>query len=156
MLCLHGRILLRVNCALGSLYNDGKGIQISATLIGALPPLKAGEKRRANAKPPTTTKIIYIHEDTKFTEGLSAIIARALGRHDLCQGGTGEDGFLLPRTSELFSLAFTIPRNNSFKDVEMLSEEDWKTFLDDAAKKASKKFNAHGKLVITEKGVSAQ
>jgi len=124
------------NGVLGSLYNDGKGIQISATLIGVLPPLKAGEKRCTNAKPPTTTKVVYLHEDTKFTQGLSDIIARALGHRDLCQGGTNEDGRLVLKTSKLFLLAFTIPRSASFKDVEMLSEEDWKTFLDEVAKKA--------------------
>jgi hypothetical protein len=74
----------------------------------------------------------------------------ALGRQDLCQGGIDADGRLLPKTSKLFSLAFTIPRNVSFKDVEMLSEDDWKTFLGEAAKKPC----ALGKLVITEKGVS--
>jgi len=97
-----------------------------------------------------TTKIVYIHEDTGFTHGLSEIIGRALGRHDLCRGGADEEGHLLPKTMKLFSLAFTIPRSTSFKDVEMLTEQDWETFLSEAAKKAS----AHGKLVITEKGVS--
>lgn len=138
------------NGALGSLYNDGKGIQISATLIGVLPPLKAGEKHHANAKPLTTTKVVYIHEDSRFTWGLSDIIAYALGHCDLCQGGIDVDGRLLLRTSKLFLLAFTIPCSASFKDVEMLSEDDWKTFLGEAAKKPC----AHGKLVITEKGVS--
>ena len=37
-------------------YNDGRGIQISVSLIGLLPPVRSGEKRRVNAKLPTTTR----------------------------------------------------------------------------------------------------
>jgi hypothetical protein len=58
-----------------SLHNDGKGIQISAMLFGVLQPHKAGDKkRRANAKPPVTTKVVYLHEKTKFLDGLVHII----------------------------------------------------------------------------------
>ena len=132
-----------------SLYNDGKGIQVSVLLIGLLPRPKTGEKRRANAKPPVTTKVVYIHEKTTFTKGLTQIIVYTLKRQDLCRGGLDSDGNLKKKTSDLFSLAYTIPRTQ-LKDVEILSENDWGMFLEEAGKKPS----AQGKLTITEKLVS--
>jgi hypothetical protein len=132
-----------------SLYNDGKGIQVSVLLIGLLPRPKTGEKRRANAKPPVTTKVVYIHEKTTFVNGLTQIIIHTFKRRDLCRGGLDSDGNLKKKTSDLFSLAYTIPRTQ-LKDVEILSEYDWGTFLEEAGKKPS----AQGKLTITEKLVS--
>lgn len=132
-----------------SLYNDGKGIQINTSLIGLLPRPKSGEKRRANAKPPVTTKVVYIHEKTKFLNGLVQIIGRTLKRRDLCRGGLDRDGNLDRTTSSLFSLEYTIPRTQ-LKDVEIFCEDDWVTFLEEAGKKPS----AQGKLAIKEKLVS--
>jgi hypothetical protein len=132
-----------------SLYNDGKGIQVSVLLIGLLPRPKTGEKRRVNAKPPVTTKVVYIHEKTTFVNGLTQIIIHTFKRRDLCRGGLDSDGNLKKKTSDLFSLAYTIPRTQ-LKDVEILSEYDWGTFLEEAGKKPS----AQGKLTITEKLVS--
>ena len=133
-----------------SLHNDGKGIQISAMLFGVLQPHKAGDKkRRANAKPPVTTKVVYMHEKTKFLDGLIQIIGRALNRKDLCKGGLDEHENLSERTAALFSLEYTIP-HTQLKDVELCSEGDWITFLKEAGKKAA----AQGKLVIREKKVN--
>lgn len=133
-----------------SVHNDGKGIQISAILFGVLQPPKAGEKkRRANAKPPVTTKVVYMHEKTTFIDGLVQIIGRALNRKDLCRGGLDGDGALEEQTAALFSLEYTIPRTQ-LKDVELCSEGDWKTFLEEAGKKVA----AQGKLVIREKKVN--
>lgn len=132
-----------------SLYNDGKGIQVSVSLIGLLPRPKTGEKRRANAKPPITTKVTYIHEKTTFVNGLTQIIVHTFKRQDLCRGGLDRDGNLKKKTSDLFSLAYTIPRTQ-LKDVEILSETDWGTFLEEAGKKPS----AQGKLTIRERLVS--
>ena len=72
-----------------SLYNDRKGIQVSALLIGLPPQPKAGEKQHANAKPPVMTKVVYIHEKTTFVKGLIQIIRYTLKREDLCRGGGG-------------------------------------------------------------------
>jgi hypothetical protein len=132
-----------------SLYNDGKGIQVSVLLIGLLPRPKTGEKRRANAKPPVTTKVVYIHEKTTFINGLTQIIVHTFKRQDLCRGGVDRDGNLKKKTSDLFSLAYTIPRTQ-LKDVEILSENDWGTFLEEAGNKPS----AQGKLTIRERLVS--
>jgi hypothetical protein len=127
-----------------SAYNDGKGIQISASLVGILQPPKAGEKkRRTNAKPPVTTQVVYIHENTKLIDGLIRIIGQALNRRDLCKGGLDEHGGMEEETTALFSLEYTIPRTQ-LKDVQLRSEDDWKTFLEEASKKAT----AQGKLVI--------
>ena len=132
-----------------SLYNDGKGIQVSVSLIGLLPQPKTGEKQCANAKPPVMTKVVYIHEKTTFVNGLTQIIVHTFKRHDLCRGGVNRDGNLKKKTSDLFSLAYTIPRTQ-LKDVEILSENDWGTFLEEAGKKPS----AQGKLTIRERLVS--
>ena len=70
-----------------SLYNDGKGIQISASLVGLLPAAKAGEKRCSNAKPPITTKVMYIHEKMPFVNAIYVIVGQSLNRPDLCASG---------------------------------------------------------------------
>lgn len=132
-----------------SLYNDGKGIQVSVSLIGLLPRPKTGEKRRANAKPPIMTKVMYIHEKTTFVNGLTQIIVHTFKRQDLCRGGVDRYGNLKKKTSDLFSLTYTIPRTQ-LKDVEILSENDWRTFFEEAGKKPS----AQGKLTIRERLVS--
>jgi hypothetical protein len=132
-----------------SLHNDGKGIQITASLIGLVPPPKAGEKRRANAKPPVTTKVVYVHEKITFIKGLVEIMWRQMKRKDLCKGGLDHHGKLNEKSAALFSLEYTIPRTQ-LKDIELSSERDWETFLSEAGKKPS----AQGKLTIKEKLVS--
>lgn len=132
-----------------SLYNNGKGIQVTASLIGLLPAPKAGDKRRANAKPPVTTKVVYIHEKTSFMVGLIMIIWNSMNQKDLCKGGLDRQGNLKEKTRALFSLEYTIPRTQ-LKDIELLSTQDWETFLDEAGKKPS----VQGKLTIKEKLVS--
>jgi hypothetical protein len=62
-----------------SLYNEGKGIQITATLIGLLSQPKAGKKCCLNAKPPTTTKVIYIYEKMPFINAVYIIVGQSLG-----------------------------------------------------------------------------
>jgi hypothetical protein len=132
-----------------SIHNDGKGIQVSVQLIGLLPISKAGEKRRASAKPPVITKVMYIHEKSSFIQGLVQILWHNLQRKDLCQGGLDRHGCLKERTAEMFSLEYTIPRT-LLKEIAMTSEKDWDTFLEEAAKKPS----AQAKLTIREKLVS--
>ncbi|KDR86168.1 hypothetical protein GALMADRAFT_51755 [Galerina marginata CBS 339.88] len=132
-------------------YNEGKGIQISASLHGLLPIAKSGEKRRANAKAPVTTKVLYLHEKTPFINGLLEIIGHNLKRKDLCKGGVDRHGNLNGASLALFSLEYSIPRTQ-LKDVDLLSENDWETFLAEAGKKPS----AQGKLVIREKPVTNQ
>ncbi|KAH9975236.1 hypothetical protein BGW80DRAFT_1250856 [Lactifluus volemus] len=71
-------------------------------------PPKAGEKKRCtNAKPPVTTQVVYIHENTKLINSLIRIIGQALNQRDLCKGGLDEHG------------------------------DDWKTFLEEASKKVT-------------------
>ncbi|KAF8970923.1 hypothetical protein BDZ97DRAFT_1901917 [Flammula alnicola] len=129
-----------------SIHNDGKGIQLSVSFIGLLPPPKAGEKRRANAKPPVTTKVVYVHENSSFIQGLVKILWQSLQRKDLCQGGLDRHGNLREKTAAMFSLEYTIPRTQ-LKDIAMVSEDDWETFLEEAGKKPS----AQVKLTIKEK-----
>jgi hypothetical protein len=90
-----------------------------------------------------------MHKKTEFIEGLVQIISQALNWRDLCKGGLGADGNLSTQTTTLFSIEYTIP-HTQLKDVELRSEDDWTTFLEEAGKKAT----AQGKLVIKEKQVS--
>jgi hypothetical protein len=100
-----------------SAYNDRKGIQISVLLVGILQPPKAGEKKRCtNAKPPVTTQVVYIHENTKLIDSLVRIIGQALNQRDLCKGGLDEHGGMEEETTALFSLEYTIP-HTQLKDV---------------------------------------
>ena len=130
-----------------SLYNEGKGIQITASLIGLVPQWKAGEKHRSNAKPPTTTKVMYIHKKMPFVYAVYEILGESLGWEDLCNaGGVDKQGHLLPITP--FRLEYTI-MHSTFKDIGLNSVMDWRTFMEEATKKAI----PHGKLVIKEQMV---
>ena len=70
-----------------SLYNNGRGIQISMSLIGLLPPVKTGSKPQVNVKPPTTTTIVYIHKEMHFINVIYVIVGHALNWWDLCKTG---------------------------------------------------------------------
>jgi hypothetical protein len=75
------------------------------------------------------------------------ILARkGLNKRDLCKGGIDEKGFLMEAMRALFSLEYTIP-HTQLKDVQLLSEADWNTFLEEAGKRPT----APAKLVIKEK-----
>ena len=126
--------------------NDGKGMKLTVTFVGLFPRLKTGEKRRANAKPPTITVVMYVHERWTFPYALSEILKK-VGRRDLLRGGTDRKGQLLDATP--FFIEYTVPRTTS-KDVALKSEKDWETFVEEVAEKAS----AQGKLIFTEKQVS--
>ena len=93
--------------------------------------------------------MVYIHEETEFLDGLAIIFKKALKRADLCHGGLQRDGSLDAKALSHFSLEYTIPRTQ-LKDVQLLSQDDWSTFLAEAGKKPS----GQGKLVIREKYVS--
>ncbi len=129
------------------MFNDGKGLQMSVSLIGLLLHPKPGEKQRANAKPPVVTKVVYIHKKTSFIDGLYIIIRKTLNRCDLCQGGITCNGDLDECLSALFSLEYTIPHVQNLKDIQLVSEDDWATFLEEASKKSS----STAKLVVREK-----
>ena len=92
---------------------------------------------------------MYIHEKTTFIKGLTQIIVYTFNREDLCRGSLDSNGNLKKKTLDLFFLAYTIP-HMQLKDVEILLENDWGMFLEEAGKKPS----AQGKLTIREKLVS--
>lgn len=121
-------------------------MKLTVTLVGLFPRLKAGEKRRANAKPPMTTVVVYVHERWTFLYALTEIL-KNIGRCDLLRGGTNAEGQILDTTP--FFIEYTVPRTTS-KDVALKSEKDWETFVEEVAEKAS----AQGKLTITEKQAS--
>ncbi|KAF8184060.1 hypothetical protein K438DRAFT_1766506 [Mycena galopus ATCC 62051] len=55
-------------------YNDGKGVQYIISLQTLPPPLKAGKKRRKNAKIDPINHMIYAHEEEPFADVLEAAI----------------------------------------------------------------------------------
>jgi hypothetical protein len=90
---------------------------------------------------------VYIHEKMPFVHAVYKILGESLGREDLCDaGGVDNQGRLMPITP--FRLEYTILRS-TFKDVELNSVADWRTFIEEATKKAV----PHGKLVINEQMV---
>ena len=126
-------------------YNEGKGLMISATLHGKLPPPKPGDKRRSNAKLPVINKVVYIHENTTFINMMVAVIRKSFLRGDLLIGGLDKDGRLQPGTP--FTLEYSIPHNTTFKDIELASKSDWDMFVE----KMKDTAKAGGKLTIREK-----
>lgn len=126
-------------------YNDGKGLMISATLHARLPPIKPGDKRRSNAKPPVTNKVVYVHENITFINMMVAVIRKSFIRGDLLVGGLDENRRLKPDTP--FTLEYSIPHNTAFKDIELASESDWEMFVD----KMKDTAKGTGKLTIKEK-----
>jgi len=82
-----------------------------------------------------------------FVHAVYEILGESLGREDLCDaGGVDKQGRLLPIMP--FQLEYTIMRS-TFKDVGLNSVADWRTFMEEATKKAV----PHGKLVIKEQMV---
>jgi len=126
-------------------YNEGKGLMILATLHMKLPPIKPGDKRRSNAKPPVINKVIYIHENTTFINMRVAVIRKSFLRGYLLVGGLDEDGRLQLGTP--FTLEYSIPHNTAFKDIELASKSDWDMFVE----KMKDTAKAGGKLTIREK-----
>jgi hypothetical protein len=62
--------------------------------------------------------VVYLHEKTKFLDGLVHIIGWALNWKDLCKGGLDEHENLSEQTAALFSLEYTIT-HTQLKDVKL-------------------------------------
>ncbi|KAI0046778.1 hypothetical protein FA95DRAFT_1493450, partial [Auriscalpium vulgare] len=122
-------------------YNDGKGIRFCLTYIPVLPALKAGEKRRKNAKPKPINCVFYSHEDS----GLLGLLARAFST------ALGNDDYLISmnRDGELrdtrHTVSYTIPRSTS-KDMRITSVADY----DELIEQVTKKDKPEVKLTISE------
>lgn len=90
---------------------------------------------------------MYIHKKMPFIHAVYEILGESLGQEDLCDaGGVDKKGCLLPITP--FRLEYTI-MCSTFKDVGLNSVADWRTFIEEAMKKAI----PHRKLVIKEQMV---
>lgn len=90
---------------------------------------------------------MYIHKKTLFLDSLAFILQWSLNRPELCQGGLTCNDSLDAKAMALFSLKYTIPCVQSLKDIQLLSEDDWGTFLEEAGKKST----STSKLIIKEK-----
>jgi len=127
-----------------SIHNDGQGIQLTVTLTERCPSSK--KHPRTNAKLPSSTKVVYIHEDAKFLDSVVIILAVEFDRRDLCKGDLDTRGHLEAWTP--FTMEYSIPRNTTLKNVGLFSQSDWKTFMKEASVKGQ------AKLLIKEKEVS--
>lgn len=88
-----------------SIHNDGQGIQLTVTLTERRPSSK--KRPRTNAKLPSSTKVVYIHEDVKFLDSVVIILAVEFDRRDLCKGDLDTRGHLEAQTP--FTMEYSIP-----------------------------------------------
>ncbi|KDR74191.1 hypothetical protein GALMADRAFT_21465, partial [Galerina marginata CBS 339.88] len=116
-----------------SLYNDGKGLKMTLLFTPLLAPLEAGKRRRANAKPPVTTKIEYFHEDVPIRD----FVIKALDsvkRTDLFESSWIFQGHEL-NTDDCFTLSYTIPRRVT-DQVIVSNEKDYKQMIEEITSKS--------------------
>jgi hypothetical protein len=102
--------------------------------------LLKGKKIRANAKPPSITKVAYIHEDFSAKDALVYVFSKTLEREDLLV-----DSWLYAGQAkeeiDPFSLRYTIPRSN-LTNVSLnvrTRDEDYTEMIQQATKKGSPK-----------------
>ncbi|KDR71157.1 hypothetical protein GALMADRAFT_25054, partial [Galerina marginata CBS 339.88] len=116
-----------------SLYNDGKGLKMTLLFTPLLAPLEAGKRRRANAKPPVTTKIEHFHEDVPLCD----FVIKALDsvkRTDLFGLSWIFQGHELD-TDDCFTLSYTIPRRVT-DQVTVSNEKDYSQMIDEITSKS--------------------
>jgi hypothetical protein len=135
-----GRLLLMISSV--SEYNDGQGIKYVITFHPTLPPLKASEKRRRNARAEAIKSSTYVHEKLSLAEVIEACIL-AIGRDpQLLQFKVV--GTQLRTTA--FTIKYSIPGHSALKDMQLTTT----THYDELSKEAVKKGSPEVKLEITE------
>ncbi|KAF9243074.1 hypothetical protein BU15DRAFT_59953 [Melanogaster broomeanus] len=119
-----------------SLYNDGKGIQFSVQFTPLPPPVKAGEKRRKNAKAKPINALMYIHEENSFMN----FITLCLTKFKRVELPAALHGGRLVNTP--LDMKYTIP-HTPLHDIELQSKEDFAEMIEqvtNTAKAAVKVF----------------
>ncbi|KAF9231754.1 hypothetical protein BU15DRAFT_32946, partial [Melanogaster broomeanus] len=119
-----------------SLYNDGKGVQFSVQFTPLPPPVKAGEKRRKNAKAKPINALMYIHEENSFMNFITLCLMK-FKRVEL--PAALHRGRLV---NTPLDMKYTIPRT-PLHDIELQSNEDFAEMIEqvtNTAKAAVKVF----------------
>ena len=100
-----------------------------------LPPLRVenGKKRRANAKPPVTTRIEYFHEDVPLRNFLVKALD-SVKRNDLFECSWIFQGHELD-TDDCLTLSYTIPRRVT-DQIVISNERDYKQMMDEITSKS--------------------
>ncbi|KAJ7883888.1 hypothetical protein B0H14DRAFT_3746151 [Mycena olivaceomarginata] len=123
-------------------YNEGQGIKYVVTFHPTLPPLKASEKRRRNARAEAIKSSTYVHEKLSLAEVIEACIL-AIGRDpQLLQFKVV--GTQLRTTA--FTIKYSIPGRSALKDMQLTTTGHY----DELSKEAVKKGSPEVKLEITE------
>ncbi|KAJ7897724.1 hypothetical protein B0H14DRAFT_3589786 [Mycena olivaceomarginata] len=135
-----GRHLLIISSV--SEYNEGQAIKYVVTFHPTLPPLKASEKRRRNARTEAIKSSTYVHEKLLLAEVIEACIL-AIGRDpQLLQFKVV--GTQLCTTA--FTIKYSIPGHSALKDVQLITTGHY----DELSKEAVKKGSPEVRLEITE------
>lgn len=108
------------------------------------PTQKAGQKRRKNAKPPSQTIVVYIHETATLHTCLANIFEALNPIPDLIYHWRGTFGARRIET-EAFTAHATIPRS-SLKDIRLETQLGYEDLLAQATLRGSPEV----KLVIVE------
>jgi ferredoxin-fold anticodon binding domain-containing protein len=124
-------------------YNDGKGLRFNIEFI---PSDLGTEKRRKNAKPKATNKVVYIHEDFQLRDMLVKVLD-ALKRLDLLEYSKLYNGQQMVDADSL-TITYSIPKTRT-KDIALEGNDD---FVEMIAQVQAKK-NAEGTLVLVENKV---
>jgi hypothetical protein len=112
-------------------YNDGKGIKYVITFWPLLPPVKAGEKRRRNARAEKVKSTTYVHEGASIADVLeAAIIAVGRDSHSLKFKVVAKE----IRTAA-FSVKYSIPGRSPLKDMLLTSVDHYDELIEEATKK---------------------
>ncbi|KAH7918734.1 hypothetical protein BV22DRAFT_998425, partial [Leucogyrophana mollusca] len=117
-----------------SVYNDGKGIQISLSFTPLPLPIRTGPKKRKNAKPVVENRVFYLHENVSLGELLDAFIEHTnTSTKALAYTIGNRTGVLSPYN---FTIKYTIPRT-AYKEVILERETDMTGIINEVTKQRS-------------------
>jgi hypothetical protein len=122
-----------------------------SVLFTPLPKMPRGQKKqRADAKPPSMTKVAYIYEDYELKDFLAFVICHTLKHPDLLKNFSLYSGHEHD-DPDLFLLTYTIPCTNLLKvSIDMKTcETDYAEMVEQATKKGKPTI----KIEITESKV---
>lgn len=118
---------------IASEYNDGKGIKYVITFQPILPPVKAGEKRRRNARAEKLKSTTFVHEGASIADVLEAAII-AVGRDP--QSLKYKVVARELRTTA-FSVKYSIPGRSPLKNMQLTSVDHYDELIGEATKKGN-------------------
>ncbi|KAJ7894598.1 hypothetical protein B0H14DRAFT_3646280 [Mycena olivaceomarginata] len=108
-------------------YHHGQGINYVVKFDPQLPPLKPGEKRRANARVEKLKRSIYVHEKAEFPEVLNTAIA-AVGRNGRNDQSMHYKIVATELRTTRFKVTWTIACSD-YQGMELATENDFKEMV---------------------------